>query len=41
MSNFDDLFEAKPQQEQEDRPFDKEAWAEKKHSESAPRQDIS
>ena len=33
MSNFDDLFEAKPQQEQEDRPFDKEAWAEKKQAE--------
>ena len=33
MSNFDDLFEAKPQQEQEDRPFDKEAWAEKKQME--------
>ena len=33
MSNFDDLFEAKPQQEQEDRPFDKEAWAEKKQLE--------
>ena len=33
MSNFDDLFEAKPQYEQEDRPFDKEAWAEKKQVE--------
>ena len=33
MSNFDDLFEAKPQQEQEGRPFDKEAWAEKKQAE--------
>ena len=33
MSNFDDLFEAKPQHEQEDRPFDKEAWAEKKQVE--------
>ena len=33
MSNFDDLFEAKPQQEQEDHPFDKEAWAEKKQAE--------
>ena len=33
MSNFDDLFEAKPRQEQEDHPFDKEAWAEKKQAE--------
>lgn len=33
MSNFDDLFEANSQQEQEDRPFDKEAWAEKKQAE--------
>ena len=30
MSNFDDLFESQPQPEQEDRPFDKDAWAEKK-----------
>jgi len=33
MSNFDDLFEAKPPQEQEDHPFDKETWAEKKQME--------
>lgn len=33
MSNFDDLFEGNPQQEQEDLPFDKEAWAEKKQLE--------
>lgn len=33
MSNFDDLFEANSQQEQEERPFDKEAWAEKKQAE--------
>ena len=28
MSNFDDLFDAQPRQEQEDHPFDKDAWAE-------------
>ena len=33
MSNFDDLFDAQPRQEQEDHPFDKEAWAEKKQAE--------
>lgn len=33
MSNFDDLFEAQPQPEREERPFDKEAWAEKKQAE--------
>lgn len=33
MSNFDDLFEAQPQPDREERPFDKEAWAEKKQAE--------
>ena len=33
MSNFDDLFDAQPRQEQEDHPFDKEARAEKKQTE--------
>ena len=33
MSNIDDLFEAQSQQEWVDRPFDKEAWAEKKQAE--------
>ena len=33
MSNFDDLFEPQPQPEQEDRHFDKDAWAEKKQAE--------
>ena len=33
MSNFDDLFESPSRQEPEDRPFDKEAWAERKQAE--------
>ena len=33
MSNFDDLFDTQTPQEQENRPFDKEAWAEKKQAE--------
>ena len=33
MSNFGDLFDAQSRQGQEDHPFDKEAWAEKKQAE--------
>ena len=33
MSNFDDLFDTEAPLEQEDRPFDREAWAEKKQAE--------
>ena len=33
MSIFDDLFEPEAQPEQQERPFDKDAWAEKKQAE--------
>lgn len=34
MNNFDDLFEAQPQEEEpEEQPFDRDAWAEKKQAE--------